>query len=228
MNAKSTPEMGRLSDFLRVSALFAGRVYLDLLEFLPTHVDSLLDASIDESKIPSFGGISSLQRRFDDGDAPVAAPLTREIMHELVDYLETWPELLRRGESARMLVHCHMGASRSTAVALVALSILRGENRERQAFEELLSITNKPWPNINVVRLADDILARRGRLVTEVDRYRAAHPNRLAAYDLSVTDVVRAIRASNNEVEGRLLEFAGREYMVRARGYLEGVSAASQ
>jgi copper/silver efflux system protein len=45
-------------------------------------------------------------------------------------------------------------------------------------------------------------------------------PTRLAAYDLAVTDVVRAIRASNNEVEGRLLEFAGREYMVRARGYL--------
>ena len=45
-------------------------------------------------------------------------------------------------------------------------------------------------------------------------------PNKLAAYDKSVKDVVQAIRASNNEVEGRLLEFAGREYMVRGRGYL--------
>ena len=45
-------------------------------------------------------------------------------------------------------------------------------------------------------------------------------PNKLAAYDLAVNDVVRAITASNNEVEGRLLEFAGREYMVRGRGYL--------
>jgi Cu(I)/Ag(I) efflux system membrane protein CusA/SilA len=45
-------------------------------------------------------------------------------------------------------------------------------------------------------------------------------PVRLAAYDLDVRDVVDAIRASNNEVEGRLLEFAGREYMVRGRGYL--------
>ena len=32
--------------------------------------------------------------------------------------------------------------------------------------------------------------------------------------------LVDAIRASNNDVEGRLLEFAGREYMVRGRGYL--------
>src|SRR5919109_133349 len=45
-------------------------------------------------------------------------------------------------------------------------------------------------------------------------------PNKLAAYEKSVKDVVQAIRASNNEVEGRLLEFSGREYMVRGRGYL--------
>jgi len=46
-------------------------------------------------------------------------------------------------------------------------------------------------------------------------------PNRLAAYDLAVKDVVMAIQASNSDVEGRLLEFAGREYMVRGRGYLQ-------
>ncbi len=45
-------------------------------------------------------------------------------------------------------------------------------------------------------------------------------PNKLAAYNKSVKDVVQAIRSSNNEVEGRLLEFSGREYMVRGRGYL--------
>ena len=48
-------------------------------------------------------------------------------------------------------------------------------------------------------------------------------PNRLAAYDKSVKDVVDAIRASNNDVEGRLLEFSGREYMVRGRGYLKSI-----
>ncbi|HQZ38540.1 MAG TPA: CusA/CzcA family heavy metal efflux RND transporter [Vicinamibacterales bacterium] len=48
-------------------------------------------------------------------------------------------------------------------------------------------------------------------------------PNKLAAYGKSVKDVVRAIRASNNDVEGRLLEFGGREYMVRGRGYLSSL-----
>jgi Cu(I)/Ag(I) efflux system membrane protein CusA/SilA len=54
-----------------------------------------------------------------------------------------------------------------------------------------------------------------------VKQYQVAlDPNKLAAFDKSIKDVVQAIRASNNEVEGRLLEFSGREYMVRGRGYL--------
>ena len=49
-------------------------------------------------------------------------------------------------------------------------------------------------------------------------------PNKLAAYGFGVKDVIDAIKMSNNDVEGRLLEFAGREYMVRGRGYLTSVS----
>jgi len=49
-------------------------------------------------------------------------------------------------------------------------------------------------------------------------------PNKLAAYDVGVKQVIDAIKTSNNDVEGRLLEFAGREYMVRGRGYLTSVA----
>jgi Cu(I)/Ag(I) efflux system membrane protein CusA/SilA len=45
-------------------------------------------------------------------------------------------------------------------------------------------------------------------------------PVKLAAFNVGIGDVVRALKASNNDVEGRLLEFSGREYMVRGRGYL--------
>ena len=48
-------------------------------------------------------------------------------------------------------------------------------------------------------------------------------PNKLAAYNLGVKEVIDAIKMSNNDVEGRLLEFAGREYMVRGRGYLKSI-----
>jgi Cu(I)/Ag(I) efflux system membrane protein CusA/SilA len=53
-------------------------------------------------------------------------------------------------------------------------------------------------------------------------------PNRLYAYGLSSRDVVDAVRRSNQEVEGRLLEFSGREFMVRGRGYLTSIEDIEQ
>ena len=44
-------------------------------------------------------------------------------------------------------------------------------------------------------------------------------PNRLAAYGVPISKVVSAVRAGNNDVGGRLVEFTGREYMVCGRGY---------
>ncbi len=49
-------------------------------------------------------------------------------------------------------------------------------------------------------------------------------PNRLSAYGVPLMSVVSAIRASNNEVGGRLVEWSGAEYMVRARGYVKNVA----
>jgi Cu(I)/Ag(I) efflux system membrane protein CusA/SilA len=46
-------------------------------------------------------------------------------------------------------------------------------------------------------------------------------PDRLRAYGLAITDVADAVRRSNQEVGGRLLEMGGREFMVRGRGYVE-------
>ncbi|HOB51784.1 MAG TPA: CusA/CzcA family heavy metal efflux RND transporter [Acidobacteriota bacterium] len=45
-------------------------------------------------------------------------------------------------------------------------------------------------------------------------------PNRLQAYNLSIMEIAEAVRRSNNEVGGRLLEWSGTEYMVRGRGYV--------
>jgi Cu(I)/Ag(I) efflux system membrane protein CusA/SilA len=48
-------------------------------------------------------------------------------------------------------------------------------------------------------------------------------PNALLSYKVSLEKVTQAIREGNNDVGGRLLEFAGREYMVRGRGYVKSV-----
>jgi len=49
-------------------------------------------------------------------------------------------------------------------------------------------------------------------------------PNRLVAYNISIDRVISAIRAGNNDVGGRLVEFTGLEYMVRGRGYIKKVA----
>ncbi|MEW5765764.1 MAG: efflux RND transporter permease subunit [Acidobacteriota bacterium] len=46
-------------------------------------------------------------------------------------------------------------------------------------------------------------------------------PNRLQAFGLSIADVMKAVQQSNSEAGGRLVEWAGTEYMVRGRGYVK-------
>lgn len=48
-------------------------------------------------------------------------------------------------------------------------------------------------------------------------------PNRLLAYRLTVGDVIRAVRDSNEDVGGRLLEIGGHEHVIRGRGYVQRI-----
>lgn len=47
--------------------------------------------------------------------------------------------------------------------------------------------------------------------------------NKLASYGLSLKQVAQAIRRSNNDVGGRVLEIAGHEHFIRGRGYIKSV-----
>ncbi len=48
-------------------------------------------------------------------------------------------------------------------------------------------------------------------------------PVRLRAYNIPITKVMDAVRKSNSDVEGRVLEFSGIEYMIRGRGYIKNI-----
>jgi Cu(I)/Ag(I) efflux system membrane protein CusA/SilA len=53
-------------------------------------------------------------------------------------------------------------------------------------------------------------------------------PNKLLAYKIPIDKVVDAVAKSNNDIGARLVEFSGREYMVRGRGYIKSVSDIQQ
>jgi Cu(I)/Ag(I) efflux system membrane protein CusA/SilA len=53
-------------------------------------------------------------------------------------------------------------------------------------------------------------------------------PNALASFNVPLDMVVAAVRKSNNDVGGRVVEWTGREYMVRGRGYVKDVADLEQ
>jgi Cu(I)/Ag(I) efflux system membrane protein CusA/SilA len=53
-------------------------------------------------------------------------------------------------------------------------------------------------------------------------------PHKMQAYGVSIESVIRAIRGSNQDVGGRVIELAEREYMVRGKGYLRGIDDLEQ
>jgi Cu(I)/Ag(I) efflux system membrane protein CusA/SilA len=46
-------------------------------------------------------------------------------------------------------------------------------------------------------------------------------PNKLLAYNIPVNKITESVRKSNQDVEGRMIEFSGIEYIVRGRGYIK-------
>jgi predicted protein tyrosine phosphatase len=163
---------------IRVSAMFDGRLARDMAAFAPTHVVSLLDPSLAPERRPVFeDGPKVFQRSFFDVEDETQEGPQHIVVRELVGFLaET------AAPDTRLLSHCHMGASRSTAAALIALNLRHGPGREADALDQLLQITNKPWPNRRLVALADEEMARGGRMTAALDLYREAYPRRIDAY----------------------------------------------
>ena len=53
-------------------------------------------------------------------------------------------------------------------------------------------------------------------------------PNRLRAYNISISQIRDAVRMSNTDVGGRLLEVAEKEFMIRGLGYIESLDDIRQ
>ncbi|HEX4915526.1 MAG TPA: efflux RND transporter permease subunit, partial [Vicinamibacterales bacterium] len=53
-------------------------------------------------------------------------------------------------------------------------------------------------------------------------------PDRLVGFGLTLTDITRSVRDANAEVGARVLELAGREYVLRGRGYVKELADLEQ
>lgn len=104
---------------------------------------------------------------------------------------------------ALVAVHCEFGRSRSTAIALALLADAHGPGREAEAVADLLrlDVDGKFHPNPRIVRFADTILLRSGRL-------EAALAEACSRY-VNWRDLWRAVESGSAEAHERVRRIFG-------------------
>ncbi|KQV38307.1 MULTISPECIES: protein-tyrosine-phosphatase [unclassified Rhizobium] len=165
-----------VSRFLRVSCLRDAAKVAG--EWHATHVVSLLDPELAEELVPRISGVTHHVSRLRDQENAVATEHFPAAIIALFDRLNGELDT----EASRILVHCHAGVSRSTAFAYGILADRFGAGRETEAFEALLTIVNKPWPNRRIVEIFDHHWGRDGRMLAPLDAMRERHPRRIDAW----------------------------------------------
>jgi len=140
-----------------------------------SHVLSILDPDHQEPEaFGAYGEHAKLELRFKDviEDGPGAdAPQPQDVEQ----VLSFGRDILRDPEALRhLLVHCHMGVSRSTAAMTLLLAQAQPHMSGRDVLYEVLAIRDKAWPNLRILELGEEQLGRRGEFtgpVGEIYRY---------------------------------------------------------
>jgi predicted protein tyrosine phosphatase len=134
-----------------------------------SHVLSILDPGWPAP--PAFGAFGEHERlelRFHDVIEETDEMATPAASH--VDALLDFGRDLA-GEpraAAHLLVHCHMGISRSTAAMSLILAQARPDRAAAEIFAEVARIRPKAWPNLRMLELGEAALGRRGEFVGAV------------------------------------------------------------
>lgn len=88
----------------------------------------------------------------------------------LLDFTRSW------GRSSPILIHCWAGISRSTAAAYIVLCDLHAAGDEQRLAKVLQFYAPHAQPNRLMVRHADILLARQGRMVSAIESMPRAVP----------------------------------------------------
>lgn len=112
----------------------------------------------------------------------------------LLDLVDTLDLRSDANHGGPMVVHCHMGISRSTAAVATMLMKLLGPTHETDVFERLATIRPQAWPNSRIIDIADNILSLEGR-------FSAALRHFLAQQTMRHPGTIPLIRASGRDAE---------------------------
>ena len=138
-----------------------------------THVLSILDP--DWADPADFGTYDPHHRttlRFHDVIEPGPGLIIPQTEHveAILDFGRSLTTDSDGQGRAHLLVHCHMGISRSTAAMAILMAQSSPEESEERIFSQLVELRPQAWPNSLMVAFADDRLNRQGRLLNALGR----------------------------------------------------------
>lgn len=127
----------------------------------PSHVITLLDP--DHEMDPVTGprhlrlGMHDVALQAQGLTTPEASDVER-----VLEFIAGWDQ------TAPLLVHCHMGISRSTATAFIIACQRSPDGAEHRIAQRLRAASPQAYPNRRLIALGDAVLGRRGRMIAAV------------------------------------------------------------
>ena len=140
------------------------RLHETVAETGARHVVSLLAREDNLARPAAIAPENHLWLQLHDISAPMDGYVIPERRHveRLIGFVRNWPR------ETPLVVHCYAGVSRSTAAALIVLCALNPGLEEREAAQALRDASPTATPNRLLIRHADAILSRQGRLIAAV------------------------------------------------------------
>ena len=130
-----------------------------------SHVLSILDPDQPEPEaFGAYGEHARLELKFHDviEDTPgFRAPQRQDV----AKMLAFGKDILRDPQNLRhLLVHCHMGISRSTAAMALLLAQAMPDIPASDVMTRIVRIREKAWPNLRILMFGEEQLGRKGEL----------------------------------------------------------------
>ena len=130
-----------------------------------SHVATLINAGTPVTRPTSIPAENHLFLGFNDIVEPMAGmiPVGEAEVLRLFDFVDAW------SRERPMVVHCWAGISRSTAGAFVAACRLMPHREEADIARELRMKSPSATPNLRLVRIADALMGRAGRMAAAIE-----------------------------------------------------------
>jgi predicted protein tyrosine phosphatase len=131
-----------------------------------SHVLSILDPRLAERpSFTAFGAHRRLELCFDDILEHREGQVAPQRGH--VDAILRFASALMADPppAAHLLVHCHMGISRSSAALALILARVRPDLPAPRILAEVLRVRRHAWPNLRLIEFGDAALERNGELI---------------------------------------------------------------